>query len=227
MVQLVATEIEKAVGIATEFNTIAIDDGVAMGDDSMRYSLPSQKINADSVEYTVNAGYADALVCISNYDKLTSGMLMATMRLNFPTVFVSDGPKEAGTTALANDKINLIHAMSGSTNTILHLPAAAQNVVQHRVRFTRDKVDGLTRREIDIGPSQEREDLPPKWTLPSPTSKAAGVSSKSTPRSLTVGHSPPRKSLVMRPQRKSLKPHHISGFIADRIIGYPKPTEYS
>ena len=71
MVQLVATEIEKAVGIATEFNTIAIDDGVAMGDDSMRYSLPSQKINADSVEYTVNAGYADALVCISNYDKLT------------------------------------------------------------------------------------------------------------------------------------------------------------
>ena len=165
MVQLVATEIEKAVSIATEFNTIFVDDRVAMGDDGMRYSLPSQEIIADSVEYTVNADYADALVCISNYDKLTSGMLMATMRLNFPTVFVSDGPKEAGTTALANDKINLIHAMSGSTNTILHLPAAAQNVVQHRVRFTRDKVDGLTRREIDIGPSREREDLVPQVDL--------------------------------------------------------------
>jgi dihydroxyacid dehydratase/phosphogluconate dehydratase len=165
LVQLVATEIEKAVSIATEFNTIFVDDGVAMGDDGMRYSLPSQKIIADPVEYTVNADYTDALVCISNYDKLTSGMLMATMRLNIPTVFVSGGPKEAGTSAFANDKINLIHAMSGSTNTILHLPAAAQNVVQHRVRFTRDKVDGLKRREIDIGPSREREDLVPQVDL--------------------------------------------------------------
>jgi len=94
--QLVAREIEKAGGVAKEFNTIAIDDGIAMGHDGMLYSLPSRDLIADSVEYMVNAHCADALVCISNCDKITPGMLMAAMRLNIPTVFVSGGPMEAG-----------------------------------------------------------------------------------------------------------------------------------
>ena len=94
--QLVAREIEKAGGVAKEFDTIAIDDGIAMGHDGMLYSLPSRDLIADSVEYMVNAHCADALVCISNCDKITPGMLMAAMRLNIPVVFVSGGPMEAG-----------------------------------------------------------------------------------------------------------------------------------
>ncbi len=94
--QLVAREIEAAGGVAKEFNTIAVDDGIAMGHDGMLYSLPSREIIADSVEYMTNAHCADALVCISNCDKITPGMLMAALRLNIPTVFVSGGPMEAG-----------------------------------------------------------------------------------------------------------------------------------
>ncbi|WP_417676624.1 dihydroxy-acid dehydratase [Pseudodonghicola sp.] len=94
--QLVAREVEKAGGVAKEFNTIAVDDGIAMGHDGMLYSLPSREIIADSVEYMVNAHCADAMVCISNCDKITPGMLMAAMRLNIPAVFVSGGPMEAG-----------------------------------------------------------------------------------------------------------------------------------
>src|SRR6202789_3632827 len=94
--QLVAREIEAAGGVAKEFNTIAVDDGIAMGHDGMLYSLPSREIIADSVEYMVNAHCADAMVCISNCDKITPGMLMAALRLNIPTVFVSGGPMEAG-----------------------------------------------------------------------------------------------------------------------------------
>ena len=94
--QLVAREIEEAGGIAKEFNTIAVDDGIAMGHDGMLYSLPSRELIADSVEYMVNAHCADAMVCISNCDKITPGMLMAAMRLNIPAVFVSGGPMEAG-----------------------------------------------------------------------------------------------------------------------------------
>jgi dihydroxy-acid dehydratase len=94
--QLVAKEIQAAGGVAKEFNTIAIDDGIAMGHDGMLYSLPSREIIADSVEYMANAHCADALVCISNCDKITPGMLMAALRLNIPTVFVSGGPMEAG-----------------------------------------------------------------------------------------------------------------------------------
>jgi dihydroxy-acid dehydratase len=96
MGQLVAREIEKAGGIAKEFNTIAVDDGIAMGHDGMLYSLPSRDLIADSVEYMCNAHCADALVCISNCDKITPGMLMAAMRLNIPVIFVSGGPMEAG-----------------------------------------------------------------------------------------------------------------------------------
>ncbi len=109
--QLVAREIEAAGGVAKEFNTIAVDDGIAMGHDGMLYSLPSRDLIADSVEYMVNAHCADALVCISNCDKITPGMLNAAMRLNVPTVFVSGGPMEAGKTKLATQKVDLINVM--------------------------------------------------------------------------------------------------------------------
>ena len=109
--QLVAREIEKAGGVAKEFNTIAVDDGIAMGHDGMLYSLPSREIIADSVEYMVNAHCADALVCISNCDKITPGMLMAALRLNIPVVFVSGGPMEAGKTKLASHGLDLVDAM--------------------------------------------------------------------------------------------------------------------
>ena len=118
--QLVAREIEAAGGVAKEFNTIAVDDGIAMGHDGMLYSLPSRDIIADSVEYMVNAHCADAMVCISNCDKITPGMLMAAMRLNIPVVFVSGGPMEAGKVKLLNPttqkiefkKLDLIDAMA-------------------------------------------------------------------------------------------------------------------
>ncbi|PZP21790.1 MAG: dihydroxy-acid dehydratase [Pseudomonas kuykendallii] len=109
--QLVAREIEKHGGVAKEFNTIAVDDGIAMGHDGMLYSLPSREIIADSVEYMVNAHCADAIVCISNCDKITPGMLMAALRLNIPVVFVSGGPMEAGKTKLASHGLDLVDAM--------------------------------------------------------------------------------------------------------------------
>ena len=109
--QLVAGEIAAAGGVAKEFNTIAVDDGIAMGHDGMLYSLPSRDIIADSVEYMVNAHCADAMVCISNCDKITPGMLNAAMRLNIPCVFVSGGPMEAGKTKLSENKLDLVDAM--------------------------------------------------------------------------------------------------------------------
>ncbi|WP_288431751.1 dihydroxy-acid dehydratase [uncultured Stenotrophomonas sp.] len=109
--QLVAREIEQVGGVAKEFNTIAVDDGIAMGHDGMLYSLPSREIIADAVEYMVNAHCADALVCISNCDKITPGMLMAALRLNIPVVFVSGGPMEAGKTKLSEHKLDLVDAM--------------------------------------------------------------------------------------------------------------------
>ncbi len=111
MGQLVAREIERAGGVAKEFNTIAVDDGIAMGHDGMLYSLPSRDLIADSVEYMVNAHCADALVCISNCDKITPGMLNAAMRLNIPVIFVSGGPMEAGKTKLADHGLDLVDAM--------------------------------------------------------------------------------------------------------------------
>ncbi len=111
MGQLVAREIEKAGGVAKEFNTIAVDDGIAMGHDGMLYSLPSRDLIADSVEYMVNAHCADAMVCISNCDKITPGMLMAAMRLNIPVIFVSGGPMEAGKTKLSENRLDLVDAM--------------------------------------------------------------------------------------------------------------------
>jgi dihydroxy-acid dehydratase len=117
--QLVAREIEAAGGVAKEFNTIAVDDGIAMGHDGMLYSLPSRELIADSVEYMVNAHCADAMVCISNCDKITPGMLMAALRLNIPTVFVSGGPMEAGKVNLSGvtRSIDLIDAMVAAADS--------------------------------------------------------------------------------------------------------------
>jgi len=111
--QLVARSVEEAGGVAKEFNTIAVDDGIAMGHSGMLYSLPSREIIADAVEYMVNAHCADAIVCISNCDKITPGMLMASMRLNVPVIFVSGGPMEAGKTKLSDQliKLDLVDAM--------------------------------------------------------------------------------------------------------------------
>lgn len=119
--QLVAREIEKAGGVAKEFNTIAVDDGIAMGHDGMLYSLPSREIIADSVEYMVNAHCADAMVCISNCDKITPGMLMASLRLNIPTVFVSGGPMEAGKYIAEGvlKKVDLVDAMVAAADSSL------------------------------------------------------------------------------------------------------------
>lgn len=115
--QLVCREIEAAGGVAKEFNTIAVDDGIAMGHDGMLYSLPSREVIADSVEYMANAHCADALVCISNCDKITPGMLMAALRLNIPAVFVSGGPMEAGKTKLAEHKLDLVDAMVAAADS--------------------------------------------------------------------------------------------------------------
>ncbi|MEI5665731.1 dihydroxy-acid dehydratase [Bosea sp. CCNWLW174] len=117
--QLVAREIEKAGGVAKEFNTIAVDDGIAMGHDGMLYSLPSRELIADSVEYMVNAHCADAMVCISNCDKITPGMLMAAMRLNIPVVFVSGGPMEAGKYIAEGvlKKVDLVDAMVAAADS--------------------------------------------------------------------------------------------------------------
>jgi dihydroxy-acid dehydratase len=117
--QLVAREIELAGGVAKEFNTIAVDDGIAMGHDGMLYSLPSRELIADSVEYMVNAHCADAMVCISNCDKITPGMLMAALRINIPTVFVSGGPMEAGKVTIKGKtrSVDLIDAMVAAADT--------------------------------------------------------------------------------------------------------------
>ncbi|MDR1830028.1 MAG: dihydroxy-acid dehydratase, partial [Candidatus Fibromonas sp.] len=117
--RLIAEEIRKAGGVPKEFNTIAIDDGIAMGHSGMLYSLPSRDLIADSIEYVANAHCADALVCISNCDKVTPGMLMAAMRLNIPAVFVSGGPMEAGVAKLSNGKtvhLDLIDAVVAAAN---------------------------------------------------------------------------------------------------------------
>ncbi|MTC55738.1 MULTISPECIES: dihydroxy-acid dehydratase [Providencia] len=116
--KLVAEQIELAGGVAKEFNTIAVDDGIAMGHGGMLYSLPSRELIADSVEYMVNAHCADAMVCISNCDKITPGMLMASLRLNIPVIFVSGGPMEAGKTKLSDQiiKLDLVDAMIQGAN---------------------------------------------------------------------------------------------------------------
>ena len=126
--QMVAREIEKAGGVAKEFNTIAIDDGIAMGHAGMLYSLPSRELIADSVEYMVNAHCADALVCISNCDKITPGMLMASLRLDVPTIFISGGPMEAGKVTVKGEThaVDLIDAMIKGADTSVSDEEAAE-----------------------------------------------------------------------------------------------------
>lgn len=116
--RLVSEAVKQAGGIPREFNTIAVDDGIAMGHTCMLYSLPSRDIIADAVEYSVNAHCADALICISNCDKVTPGMLMAALRLNIPTIFVSGGPMEAGYTVVngKKERTDLISVMSASAD---------------------------------------------------------------------------------------------------------------
>ncbi|MDO5091060.1 MAG: dihydroxy-acid dehydratase, partial [Cardiobacteriaceae bacterium] len=117
--QMVAREIEAAGAVAKEFNTIAVDDGIAMGHDGMLYSLPSRDLIADSVEYMVNAHCADAIICISNCDKITPGMLMAALRLNIPAIFVSGGPMEAGKSPEVARKLDLVDAMVSAADPSL------------------------------------------------------------------------------------------------------------
>ncbi|WP_371375587.1 dihydroxy-acid dehydratase [Thalassotalea aquiviva] len=128
MGQLVAGAIEKAGGVAKEFNTIAVDDGIAMGHSGMLYSLPSRELIADSVEYMVNAHCVDAMVCISNCDKITPGMMMAALRLNIPVIFVSGGPMEAGKTKLSDQiiKLDLVDAMMQGADPKVSDEQAAQ-----------------------------------------------------------------------------------------------------
>ena len=114
--QVVADAIREAGAVPREFNTIAVDDGIAMGHGGMLYSLPSRELIADSVEYMVNAHCADAMICISNCDKITPGMLIAAMRLNIPTVFVSGGPMEAGKPVTGSVKLDLIDPMVASAD---------------------------------------------------------------------------------------------------------------
>lgn len=121
--QLVVSEIEKSGGVAKEFNTIAVDDGIAMGHGGMLYSLPSREVIADSVEYMVNAHCADAMVCISNCDKITPGMLIAAMRLNIPTVFVSGGPMEAGKNIPEDAIVGPSHSGHGNLITVMNATA--------------------------------------------------------------------------------------------------------
>ncbi|NLE97637.1 MAG: dihydroxy-acid dehydratase, partial [Propionibacterium sp.] len=121
MGKLVSDAIQEAGAVGREFNTIAVDDGIAMGHGGMLYSLPSRELIADSIEYMVNAHCADALVCISNCDKITPGMFLAALRLNVPTVFVSGGPMESGKAIVRDDgsvssNLNLIHAMTSAVD---------------------------------------------------------------------------------------------------------------
>ncbi|MEA5045104.1 MAG: dihydroxy-acid dehydratase, partial [Petrimonas sp.] len=122
--QMVKAEIEKLGCFAAEFNTIAVDDGIAMGHDGMLYSLPSRDLIADSIEYMINAHQVDAMVCISNCDKITPGMLMAAMRLNIPAIFVSGGPMEAG--KIGDEQIDLIDAMIESADEAVPLERISQ-----------------------------------------------------------------------------------------------------
>ncbi|MDD5300850.1 MAG: dihydroxy-acid dehydratase [Gallionella sp.] len=143
MGQLVAREIEKAGGIAKEFNTIAVDDGIAMGHAGMLYSLPSRELIADSVEYMVNAHCADALVCISNCDKITPGMLMAAMRLNIPVVFVSGGPMEAGKVNWQGKArgLDLVDAMVAAADS--HCSDAEVDAIEHSACPTCGSCSGM------------------------------------------------------------------------------------
>src|ERR1700722_9928854 len=152
--QLVAREVEKAGGVAKEFNTIAVDDGIAMGHDGMLYSLPSRELIADSVEYMANAHCADALVCISNCDKITPGMLMAALRLNIAAVFVSGGPMEAGKITVGGKvkKVDLIDAMVAAADSAVSDEDVA--VIERSAYPTCGSFSGQVPRQFDELPDR-------------------------------------------------------------------------
>ena len=162
--RLVAEAVKKAGGIPREFNTIAVDDGIAMGHTGMLYSLPSRDIIADAVEYSVNAHCADALICISNCDKVTPGMMMASLRMNIPTIFVSGGPMEAGTTVLSDGTKKttaLIDVMSASMNCLaeaigLALPGNGTLLATHTAR--KDLFEKSGRMIVEIANRYYKED---------------------------------------------------------------------
>ena len=156
--QLVAREIEQAGGVAKEFNTIAVDDGIAMGHDGMLYSLPSRELIADSVEYMVNAHCADAMVCISNCDKITPGMLMAALRLNIPAVFVSGGPMEAG---------KVIAQRQGQVGRPDRRHGRRRRRHRHRRRRRRDRALGLPDLRLVLGHVHRQfDELPDRGARP-------------------------------------------------------------
>ena len=172
--QLVAREIEKAGGVAKEFNTIAVDDGIAMGHDGMLYSLPSRELIADSVEYMVNAHCADAMVCISNCDKITPGMLMAALRLNIPTVFVSGGPMEAG-------KVNIKGKIS-AVDLIDAMVAAADDKRQRR-RGRGDRALGLPDLRLVLGHVHGQfDELPDRGAGPGAAGQRLGAGDACRPQ---------------------------------------------
>ena len=159
--QMVAREIERVGGVAKEFNTIAVDDGIAMGHGGMLYSLPSRELIADSVEYMVNAHCADALVCISNCDKITPGMLMAAMRLNIPVVFVSGGPMEAGKMDVDGkiQKADLIDAMihAAAPETSDEVRALGLSDVRLLFGYVYGELNELPGRGHRLGTARQRE----------------------------------------------------------------------
>ncbi len=187
--QLVAREIEAAGGVAKEFNTIAIDDGIAMGHEGMLYSLPSREIIADSVEYMANGHCVDALVCISNCDKITPGMLMAALRLNLPTVFVSGGPMEAGKVKL-HDKVQAIDLVDA-------MVAAADDRVSNET-CAGDGALGLPHLRVVLRHVHRQfDELPHRGARPWPC-RGTGRSWRRTPIANACSSKPVTSSLIWR-----------------------------
>ncbi len=189
--QLVAREIEAAGGVAKEFNTIAVDDGIAMGHDGMLYSLPSREIIADSVEYMVNAHCADAMVCISNCDKITPGMLMAALRLNIPVIFVSGGPMEAGKTKLAVPGTNTIQIKKLDLVDAMVMAADTQG---QRRRSRRSRALGLPDLRLLLGHvHRQLDELPDRGAGPVAAGQRHGAGHPRRPRAAVQARGPPHR----------------------------------
>ncbi len=196
--RIVSEAIQAAGGIPREFNTIAVDDGIAMGHGGMLYSLPSRDLIADSVEYMVDAHCADALVCISNCDKITPGMLMAALRLNIPTVFVSGGPMEAGKAVLVDGtvrKLDLITAISDAANDTVsdagHRPHRGERLPDLRVLLRH------VHRQLD--------ELPDRGDRPGAARQRLGAGHPHRPQGAVRGRRPHRRGdhpALLRPGRR-------------------------
>ncbi len=192
--QLVAREVEAAGGIAKEFNTIAVDDGIAMGHDGMLYSLPSREVIADSVEYMVNAHCADAMVCISNCDKITPGMLMASLRLNIPTVFVSGGPMEAGKVVLQDGRVKALDLVDA-------MVAAADDSVSDE-RCAGDRTVGLPDLRVLFGHVHGQfDELPDRGPGPVPAGQRIDPGDPCGPQAAVRRGGPPDRRPGQAPLR--------------------------